>query len=82
MSDELKERHILTLILIVRFACATLDVGHPIHDVQGIVIMQTSEKFALFIADPAVQRTLASALDIIPYSVCSSLELFRISPTG
>jgi hypothetical protein len=31
MSDELKERNILKLILIVRFACATLDVGHPIH---------------------------------------------------
>jgi hypothetical protein len=30
MSDELKERNILKLILIVRFACATLDVGHPI----------------------------------------------------
>jgi hypothetical protein len=31
MSDELKEHNILKLILIVRFACATLDVGHPIH---------------------------------------------------
>jgi hypothetical protein len=30
MSDELKERKILKLILIVRFARATLDVGHPI----------------------------------------------------
>jgi hypothetical protein len=30
MSDKLKERNILKLILIVRFACATLDVGHPI----------------------------------------------------
>jgi hypothetical protein len=30
MSDELKERNILKMILIVRFACATLDVGHPI----------------------------------------------------
>jgi hypothetical protein len=29
MSDELKERNILKLILIVRFACAILDVGHP-----------------------------------------------------
>jgi hypothetical protein len=29
MSDEPKERNILKLILIVRFACATLDVGHP-----------------------------------------------------
>jgi hypothetical protein len=30
LSEELKERNILKLILIVRFACATLDVGHPI----------------------------------------------------
>jgi hypothetical protein len=30
ISDELKERNILALILIVRFACATLDVGHPV----------------------------------------------------
>jgi hypothetical protein len=30
MSDELKERNILKLILIVRFACATLDMGHTI----------------------------------------------------
>jgi hypothetical protein len=30
MSDELKEPNILKLILIVRFACAILDVGHPI----------------------------------------------------
>jgi hypothetical protein len=30
MSDELKERNILKLMLIVRFACATLDVGHSI----------------------------------------------------
>jgi hypothetical protein len=29
MSDEPRERNILELILIVRFACATLDVGHP-----------------------------------------------------
>jgi hypothetical protein len=32
MLDELKERDILKLILIVRFACATLDVGHPIYE--------------------------------------------------
>jgi hypothetical protein len=30
MLDERKERNILKLILIVRFACAILDVGHPI----------------------------------------------------
>jgi hypothetical protein len=32
MSDELKESNVLKLkiILIVRFACSTLDVGHPI----------------------------------------------------
>jgi hypothetical protein len=31
MLDELKEGNISNLILIVRFACATLDVGHPIN---------------------------------------------------
>jgi hypothetical protein len=31
MLDELKERNILKLILIVRFARVTLDVGHPIY---------------------------------------------------
>jgi hypothetical protein len=31
MSVEPKERNILKLILIVRFTCATLKVGHPIH---------------------------------------------------
>jgi hypothetical protein len=30
MLDELKERNILKLILIVRFASATLDVRQPI----------------------------------------------------
>jgi hypothetical protein len=28
MSDELKEHNLLKLILIVRFASATLDMGH------------------------------------------------------
>jgi hypothetical protein len=32
MSDEIKERNLLKLILIVRFACAILDVGDPIFD--------------------------------------------------
>jgi hypothetical protein len=31
MSDELKERNTLKLSLIVRFACVTLDMGHPIY---------------------------------------------------
>jgi hypothetical protein len=31
MPDDLKERNILKLILIVRFVCATLDVGHPVE---------------------------------------------------
>jgi hypothetical protein len=37
MSDELKERNMLKLILIVRFSCATLDVGHPIYDVLDVL---------------------------------------------
>jgi hypothetical protein len=40
ISDELKERNILTLILIVRFVCATLDVGHPI-DFKKCWLLQT-----------------------------------------
>jgi hypothetical protein len=39
MSTELKERNILKLILIVRFACATLDVGHPISSSYRIEIL-------------------------------------------
>jgi hypothetical protein len=38
MSDELKERNILKLILIVRFACVTFDMGHPIDVVFGKLI--------------------------------------------
>jgi hypothetical protein len=34
MSDELKERNILKMILIVRFACAILDVEHPIYSLR------------------------------------------------
>jgi hypothetical protein len=34
MSDELKERNLLKMILIMKFACATLDVGHPIESSQ------------------------------------------------
>jgi hypothetical protein len=35
MWDELKERNILKLILIVRFACATLDVEHLIYSAMS-----------------------------------------------
>jgi hypothetical protein len=45
MSVELKERNILKMILIVRFACATLDVGHPISDIPNIVKPRPEEKF-------------------------------------
>jgi hypothetical protein len=34
MSDELKECNILKLIFIMTFACATLDVGHPIDKIN------------------------------------------------
>jgi hypothetical protein len=37
MSDELKERNILKLILIVRFAFATLDVGRLIQFIFRIL---------------------------------------------
>jgi hypothetical protein len=37
MLDELKERNIVKLILIVRFALATLDVGHPIDRLTNFI---------------------------------------------
>jgi hypothetical protein len=37
MSDELKERNILRLILILRFACVALDVEHPIDYLLSII---------------------------------------------
>jgi hypothetical protein len=45
MLDELKERNILKLILIMRFACATLDVGHPIHNKSQMMGKVTSSSF-------------------------------------
>jgi hypothetical protein len=46
MSDELKERNILKLILIVRFACATLDMGHPIC-MQNLLCFGSPEVFSV-----------------------------------
>jgi hypothetical protein len=43
MSDEPKERNILKLILIVRFACAALGVGHPIVYISRIMLLQQIE---------------------------------------
>jgi hypothetical protein len=47
MSDELKERNILPLILIVRFACATLDVGHCIRQNYSDKIHLLSSRLSL-----------------------------------
>jgi hypothetical protein len=41
MSDELKEHNILKLPLIVRFACATLDMGHPTQIEKIIKVEKT-----------------------------------------
>jgi hypothetical protein len=41
MSDELKERNILKLIVIVRFACATRDVGHLTQTMKVICRMKS-----------------------------------------
>jgi hypothetical protein len=55
MSDELKERNILKLILIVRFACATLDVGHPRHirgeirNIGNLSWMRTMEEYLILL---------------------------------
>jgi hypothetical protein len=48
MSNDLKERHLLKLILIVRFACATLDLGHPIIAVWLLFLIAV--QFLLLIA--------------------------------
>jgi hypothetical protein len=45
MSDELKERNILKLILIARFACARLDVKHPIFGISGMLKALRSSPF-------------------------------------
>jgi hypothetical protein len=47
MSDELKERNILKSILIVRFACATLDVGQPIYCIRRRIHLFSNHKFDL-----------------------------------
>jgi hypothetical protein len=48
MSDELKERNTLKLSLIVRFACATLDIGHPIDLGSGHAMRWTGNGLANF----------------------------------
>jgi hypothetical protein len=41
MSDELKERNMLELILIVRFACATFEVGRPMDATYSAITGQS-----------------------------------------
>jgi hypothetical protein len=48
MSDELKECNILKLILVMRFACATLDVGHPIISQRPIKIFLEAHPEPIF----------------------------------
>jgi hypothetical protein len=48
MLDELKERNILKLILIVRFACATLDVEHFIFLISNDAQIATSSVISPF----------------------------------
>jgi hypothetical protein len=48
MSDELKERNISKLISIVRFACATLDVGHSVPLPHGHVNRRIHEPFTFY----------------------------------
>jgi hypothetical protein len=45
MSDELKRRNILKMLLIARFACATLDVGHPILQFSSKLIAPVEKTF-------------------------------------
>jgi hypothetical protein len=48
MSDELKEHNILKLILILKFACATLELGHSIHDLFSHDVMEMCRGTARF----------------------------------
>jgi hypothetical protein len=49
MPDQLKEGNILKLILILRFTCATFDVGHPIlRDKSECVKMMEAQFKELF----------------------------------
>jgi hypothetical protein len=58
MSDELKERNILKLILSVRFACTTLDVGHPI-----LVELHCLDELAVILEDSRVDEALGASVD-------------------
>jgi hypothetical protein len=57
MSDELKERNILKLILIVRFACATLDVGHPIYRAKYRLASKPNPEFHRRTSKPGQVRS-------------------------
>jgi hypothetical protein len=49
MLNELNEGNILKLTFIVRFACVTLDVGHPIS--ENLVSKQVLSMYIKFKSD-------------------------------
>jgi hypothetical protein len=68
ISDELKERNILKLILIVRFTCATLDVGH--------LLPQYRIRVNLFVCSICHQRTIRETKTrIVAHSDVYSIRL-------
>jgi hypothetical protein len=62
MSEELKERNLLKLIFIVRFACAMLDVGHPI---TGLLLFNSVQKFTCDILGNVTTISINQALESI-----------------
>jgi hypothetical protein len=71
MSDELKEHNISKLMLIVRFACATLDVGHPIVSSHPSIQL----KFCLADGDQSCQTYFDEEFDQLLPGTSQILDL-------
>jgi hypothetical protein len=65
LSDELKERNILKLILIVRFACVRLDVGHPIYFLVKAMKKPTDHRFCFRELREWIRKELRSISSIL-----------------
>jgi serine/threonine protein kinase len=75
MLDELKEGNILKLFLIVRVACATLDVGHPI--IQGASYDYAADVWSLGMA---VAELVEGSLPYVEFT--PSRAMVEISTRG
>jgi hypothetical protein len=71
MSDELKERNVLKLISIMRFACAALDVGHPIFYVQPL--SRPNKCLALHVVQGTSERATESVQNNLNH-ICERLS--------